>query len=592
MKVLMTGNEAVARGAYEAGVLVASAYPGTPSTEIMENFSQYEGVYAEWAPNEKVAAEVAMGAAVRGVRAFAAMKHVGLNVAADPFMSFAYHGTNGGLVIITADEPNMFSSQNEQDNRLYSTHAKVICIEPSDSQECIDYMKIAFEISEKFDTMVLFRMTTRVCHSKTPVTLGERIVPPTKSFEKNARKYIMVPAHSKARHPEIESNMEVLREYSNKSPLNREEMHDTEIGIICNGMSYQYAQEVMGDKASYLKIGLSNPLPDQMIKDFSKKVKKLYVIEENEPFMEMQIKSWGIECIGKEIFPICGEFSPELIREVLLGIKPDVSYVAENTPPSRPPVLCAGCPHRGIFFELGKYRKKAFFSGDIGCYSLGYLPPFEALDLTIDMGASISAAQGFQRANELSDEANETLKPFALIGDSTFFHSGVTGLLNMTYNHTPVTTIIMDNSITAMTGHQNNPGTGVSAMGNISQKIDIELLVEACGVKKHNIVVVDPYDLKATRTAVKAGYEATEPFVIITRRECALLKPIQKEREKMKCKIDPEKCKFCKSCIRTGCPALQIDHENNKVFIDTVQCNGCTVCLQVCPYDAIERIGE
>jgi indolepyruvate ferredoxin oxidoreductase alpha subunit len=592
MKILMTGNEAVARGAYEAGVLVASAYPGTPSTEIMENFSQYEGVYAEWAPNEKVAAEVAMGAAVRGVRSFAAMKHVGLNVAADPFMSYAYHGSNGGFVIITADEPNMFSSQNEQDNRLYSKHAKVVCLEPSDSQECIDFMKLAFEISEKFDTTVLFRLTTRVCHSKTPVTLGERIVPPTKSFEKNARKYIMVPAHSKMRHPEIEENLKTLEEYSNISPLNKEEFNTADIGIICNGISYQYVKEVMGTNASYLKIGMSNPLPKKLIKEFAKKVKKLYIVEENEPFMETQIKSWGIECTGKDILPICGEFSPELIREVFLGIKSESTYTAENTAPSRPPVLCAGCPHRGLYYELGKYKKKAFFSGDIGCYTLGYLPPFEAMDLSIDMGASISAAQGFQRGNQMASEENEKLKPFALIGDSTFFHSGITGLLNMTYNNTPVTTIILDNSITAMTGHQENPGTGVSAMGSVSQKVDIEKIVLACGIKEENIVTVDPYDLKATKAAVKAGYEATDPFVIITKRECALLKPIMKQREKLKCTIDSEKCKFCKACIRTGCPALQIDHENNKVFIDNLQCNGCTVCMQVCPYNAIEKVGE
>jgi len=507
MKVLMTGNEAVARGAYEAGVTVASAYPGTPSTEIMENFSKYEGVYAEWAPNEKVAAEVAMGAAVRGVRSFAAMKHVGMNVAADPFMSFAYHGSNGGFVIITADEPNMFSSQNEQDNRLYSIHAKVVCLEPSDSQECIDFMKIAFEISEKFDTTVLFRLTTRVCHSKSPVTLGERVVPKTETFVKNPKKYIMVPAHSKTRHPQIEENLIKLKKYSNSSPLNKEEINDTDIGIICNGISYQYVKEVMGDEVSYLKIGMSNPLPDEKIKDFAKKVDKLYIIEENEPFMETQIKSWFIECIGKDLFPICGEFSPELIREKLKGIKPAVSFTPENEAPMRPPVLCAGCPHRGLYFELSKFKNKAFFSGDIGCYTLGYLPPFEAMDLSIDMGASISAAQGYQRGNEKSDEDNSNLKPFALIGDSTFFHSGITGLLNMTYNHTPITVIILDNSITAMTGHQDNPGTGVSVMGSMSQKVDIESMCLACGVKKHNIVVVDPYDLNATYTEGKSRYE-------------------------------------------------------------------------------------
>ncbi len=592
MKVLMTGNEALARGAYEAGVLVASAYPGTPSTEIMENFSQYEGVYAEWAPNEKVAAEVAMGAAVRGVRSFASMKHVGLNVAADPFMSFAYHGSNGGFVIITADEPNMHSSQNEQDNRLFSKLAKVVCLEPSDSQECLDYMKAAFEISETFDTTVMIRVTTRICHSKSPVMMGERKVPEVKVFSKNPEKYIMVPAHSRKRHPVIEENLLKLASFSDKTDLNGIEYFDTKVGIICNGISYQYVKEVMGDQASYLKIGFSNPLPEMKIREFASKVDTLYVIEENEPFMEMQIKSWGIHCIGKDLFPICGEFSPELIREKLLKIPSTSTYENELQAPLRPPVLCAGCPHRGLYQELGKYKKKAFFSGDIGCYTLGYLPPFEAMDLSIDMGASITAAQGFQRANEWATDSQDTLKPFALIGDSTFFHSGITGLINMTYNQTPITTIILDNSITAMTGHQENPGTGISAMGNIADKLSIENLVLACGIKKENLVVIDPYNLEETKKAIKAGFDAVEPYVIISRRECALIKEIQIQRAHQKCQVNWDKCRFCKACIRTGCPALQINQEVNKVQIDSVQCNGCTVCLQVCPFKAIEKGGD
>jgi indolepyruvate ferredoxin oxidoreductase alpha subunit len=592
MKVLMTGNEATARGAYEAGALVGSAYPGTPSTEILENFSQYDGVYGEWAPNEKVAAEVAMGAAVRGVRAFAAMKHVGLNVAADPFMSYAYHGSNGGLVIVSADEPGMHSSQNEQDNRCFAQFAKVAMVEPTDSQECLDFMKEAFHISEAYDTTVLFRMTTRICHSKTPVSLGERTLGKVQPFEKNPEKYIMVPAHARKRHPQLEKNLEALRQYSNQSLLNQEEFNTNEIGIICNGISYQYAKEVLGNQASYLKIGFSHPLPDEKIRSFAKKVKQLVVIEENEPYMEKQIRSWGIDCKGKDLFPLCGEFSPELIREKLLGVKPMIHFNVADTPPSRPPVLCAGCPHRGIYHTLAKYRKKAFFSGDIGCYTLGYLPPFEAMDLSIDMGASISSAQGFQRANLFAEEDEPQLKAFALIGDGTFFHSGITGLLNMTYNQTPVTTIIMDNSITAMTGHQDNPGTGIGAMGTQSDAIQIEKLVSACGIPNENILVVDPYDLDATKKAVEAGYQADLPFVIVSRRECALLKPVQYQRQNMKCKIDPDQCKFCKSCIRTGCPALQIDAQSSKVFIDSVQCNGCTICQQVCPFDAIERIGD
>lgn len=589
MKTIMTGNEAVARGAYEAGVLVASAYPGTPSTEIMENFSKYDGIYAEWAPNEKVATEVAVGASIRGVRTFAAMKHVGVNVAADAFMSYAYHVTNGGFVLITADEPNMFSSQNEQDNRYFALFGKTALIEPADSQECIDYMKEAFEISEKYHTPVVFRVTTRICHSKAIVELKDRINAPVKEFEKDPKKYVMVPANSRRRHPVIEEErIAGLREYSNNCKLNRIEMGDTKIGIITNGVSYQYAREVFGDNASYLKIGFSNPLPDKMIKEFASKVDTLYIIEENEPFMETQIKAMGINCIGKELFPICGEFSPELIREKVFGITPKVAFSTDKEAPLRPPVLCAGCPHRGLFFELGKYKDKAFFSGDIGCYTLGFMPPLQALDSTVCMGASITAGLGFQRGNMMANETKH--KAFALIGDSTFFHSGITGLINMTYNNTPITTIILDNSITGMTGHQDNPGTGKNAMGMEAPAIDIEQLCYACGVKKENLVIVDPYDLEATKAAVKAGYESTEPFVIITKRECALLKPIIKQRANMKCKVDAEKCTACKLCLKSGCPALQFD--GNKVSIDTDQCNGCTVCMQICPFDAIEKVGE
>lgn len=589
MKELMTGNEAIARGAYEAGVLVASAYPGTPSTEIMENFSQYDGIYAEWAVNEKVACEVAAGASMRGVRAFAAMKHVGLNVAADAFMSYSYHVINGGFVLITADEPSMFSSQNEQDNRYYAYFGKTALIEPSDSQDCIDYMKYALEISEKYNTPVLFRVTTRICHSKSIVSLSERVVPPTKEFTKDTRKMLMVPANSRVRHPQIEEQRIVgLREYSNNCPLNTMEINDTKIGILSNGVSYQYSKEVFGDTVSYLKIGMSNPLPDKMIRDFAEKVDKLYVIEENEPFMETQIRAMGIDCIGKDLFPIYWEFSPELIREKITGVAPTISYHTEAQAPLRPPVLCAGCPHRGLFFELGKYKDKAFFSGDIGCYTLGAGNPLNALDSIICMGGSITGAHGFEKATEMSG-ADSFKKSFGLIGDSTFFHSGITGLVNAVYNNTPITTIIMDNSITGMTGHQDNPGTGKNVMGQIAPIINIKALCLACGIKEENLITVDPYDLKATKEAVKIGYEATEPFVIITKRECALLKPIIKERSKMKCKVDADKCRRCKMCLRSGCPALQL---GDKVSIDQDQCNGCSVCLQICPFGAIEKVGE
>lgn len=593
MKILMTGNEAIARGAYEAGVTVASAYPGTPSTEIMENFSQYEGVHSEWAVNEKVACEVAAGASIRGARSFAAMKHVGLNVAADGFMSYAYHVTNGGFVLITADEPNMHSSQNEQDNRYFALFGKTALIEPSDSQECIDFMKEAFEISEKYETPVLFRVTTRTCHSKSIVETGERVVPPIKKFVKDMRKNLMVPAISRARHPEIENKrLAGLREYSNNCSLNKIEYNNKaldkapSIGIITSGIAYQYSKEVMGENASYLKIGFVNPLPDKMIKEFASKVDKLYIIEENDPFIETQVRAMGINCIGKDVFPICGEYSPELLREILLGIKPHGEYNTEMQAPPRSPVLCAGCPHRGLFFELGKYRNKAYFSGDIGCYTLGAMAPLNACDSTICMGGSITGAHGFEKANVMN---NETMKAFALIGDSTFFHSGITGLINTTYNNSAITTIILDNSITGMTGHQDNPGTGKRVTGEIAQKIDIETLCYACGIKKENLLIVDPYDIKATREALKKGYEATEPFVIITKRECALLKPIIKQRANMKSKVDPDKCRSCKACLKCGCPALIFD---GKTKIDTDACNGCGVCVQICPFDAIEKVGE
>ncbi len=588
MKTLMTGNEAIARGAYEAGVTVASAYPGTPSTEIMENFAQYEGVHSEWAVNEKVACEVAAGASIRGARTFAAMKHVGLNVAADGFMSYAYHVTNGGFVLITADEPNMHSSQNEQDNRYFALFGKTALVEPSDSQECLDFMKEAFEISEKYETPVLFRVTTRTCHSKSIVNIGERVVQPIKTYTKDIRKNLMVPANSRARHPEIENKrLAGLREYSNNCALNRVELNNTSIGIITTGISYQYAKEVMGENASYLKLGFLNPLPDTMIKEFAAKVDKLYIIEENDPFIETQVKAMGIECTGKDLFPICGEYSPELLREKLLGIEPVCTYNTELQAPPRPPVLCAGCPHRGLFFELGKYKNKAYFSGDIGCYTLGAMNPLFALDSTICMGGSITGAHGFEKANQIAND--KSMKSFALIGDSTFFHSGITGLINTTYNNSAMTTIILDNSITGMTGHQENPGTGKTVNGQPAPAVDIIALCYACGIKKENLIVVDPYDIKATREALKKGYEATEPFVIVTKRECALLKPIIKKRAHIKSKVHADKCRACKACLKCGCPALVL---GEKISIDQDQCNGCGVCSQICPFDAIERIGE
>ncbi|WP_346929334.1 indolepyruvate ferredoxin oxidoreductase subunit alpha [Clostridium sp.] len=586
-KVIMTGNEAIARGAYEAGCHVASAYPGTPSTEILENFALYEGVYAEWAPNEKVGFEVASGASIGGARALTTMKHVGLNVAADPLFTMAYEGVNGGFVVITADDPGMHSSQNEQDNRFYAPHAKVAMIEPSNSQECLEYMKEAYEISEKFDTLVLFRVTTRISHSKTVVEVGDKQAVEVKPYEKNIKKYIMTPGHSKIKHYEVEERLEKLRQYSNSTKLNRMEIGDTKIGIITSGISYEYCKEVFGDSASYLKIGFSYPLPDEMIKEFATKVEKLYVVEENDPYLENAVKALGINCIGKEVIPICEELNPAIIRSGILGEENKITYTADTNPPSRPPVLCPGCPHRGIFYAVSKY-KDVISSGDIGCYTLGMNAPLSVTDTVICMGASISAGVGMERASIVANR--EGKKVFAFIGDSTFFHSGVTGLIESVYNNTPIVTVILDNRITGMTGHQENPGTGKTLQNREAPMVDIEALVLACGIKKENIRVVDPYKIEETSKAVKEAHDSTEPFVIITKQPCALIKDVLKKRANLKCKIDVEKCKKCKMCLKTGCPALKF--QNGIVEIDESMCNGCEICKQVCPFDAIEKVGE
>lgn len=586
-KVIMTGNEAIARGAYEAGCHVASAYPGTPSTEILENFALYDNVYAEWAPNEKVAFEVASGASIAGARALTTMKHVGLNVAADPLFTMAYEGVNGGFVVVTADDPGMHSSQNEQDNRFYAPHAKVALIEPSNSQECIDYMGEAYDISESYDTVVLFRTTTRVCHSKTVVEVNEKIERAIKPYEKNIKKYIMTPGHSRAKHYEVEDRLEALRKYSNSTKLNRMEMGDTAIGIITSGVSYEYCREVLGENASYLKIGFAYPLPDEMIREFAAKVDKLYVVEENDPYLENAVKAMGIQCIGKEVIPICNELNPDIIRKGILGEKNQVNYkIVEVNPPSRPPVLCPGCPHRGIFYAVSKY-KDVVATGDIGCYTLGMNAPLNVTDTVICMGASISAGVGIERVNRI--EGRDDKKVFAFIGDSTFFHSGVTGLIESVYNNTPLVTVILDNRITGMTGHQENPGTGKTLQNRPAPIVDIEALVLATGIKKENIRVVDPYKLKETEAAVKDAHDSKEPFVIITKQPCALIKDVLKKRANMSCKVT-EKCRKCKMCLKTGCPALQF--KNGVVSIDDSMCNGCELCKDVCPFDAIEKVGE
>jgi indolepyruvate ferredoxin oxidoreductase alpha subunit len=586
LKRIMTGNEAIARGAYEAGCKVAAAYPGTPSTEVLENIALYKEIYSQWSVNEKVALEVAGGASIAGARALCAMKHVGLNVAADPLFTLAYTGVSGGLVVVTADDPGLHSSQNEQDNRYYAIHAKVAMIEPSDSQECLDYVKYAFQLSEKYDIPVLFRVTTRICHSKSLVSMGVREDIGVKEYKKDVKKYCMVPAFGRERHVVVEQKLAQLREYSNESPLNRIEWEDNKIGIIAGGISYQHAREVMGDDASYLKIGLSFPLPEKLIREFAAGVEKLYVIEENEPYMETFVKSLGIKCIGKDAFPICGELNPEIIEKVLRPKKTESTCTLDISIPTRPPVLCAGCPHRGLFYALKKY-KDAIVTGDIGCYSLSIMPPLDVTHTLICMGAGISAGIGFEKALM---QAQEGKKVFGCMGDSTFFHSGITSLIDAVYNKSKMAVIILDNRITAMTGHQENPGTGKTLRGDISPVVDIEQIVRAIGVKEENVRVVDPYDLTETQEAVKKAYEASEPFVIIAKRPCALIKEVQKMRASLKCTINQDKCTNCKMCLRIGCPAIAF--KDDVMVVDQASCNGCTLCMQVCRFDAIERSGE
>ena len=584
VKKIMTGNEAIARGAWEAGLHVAAAYPGTPSTEILENLATYKEVYSEWAPNEKVAVEVAGGASMAGARALAAMKHVGLNVAADPMFTYAYTGVNGGFVIVTADDPGLFSSQNEQDNRYYAMHAKLAMLEPSDSQECHDFIKEAFEISEKFDTPLLFRVTTRICHSKGLVEPGERAEVAVKPYVKNTSKFVMAPAAAKKRKYIMEERIAAMKEFSETTPLNRVERGTGKVGIITSGISYNHAKEVFGDEASYLKLGFTWPLPAKKIAEFAASVETLYVIEENEPYLEDFVKTLGIKCAGREKLPWVDELTPEIVRRAFFPeIAEKGGYKTDVQAPPRPPVLCAGCTHRGFFYEIGKY-KDVVVTGDIGCYTLGMVPPLSALDSTICMGASVSNGAGFYKAVQ---KAGRSEKVFAVIGDSTFFHSGITGLIDVVVNKAAIVVVILDNRITAMTGHQENPGTGRTLMGAKTHQVDLKALCMACGVEESNIRLIDPYDLKATKDAIQAGHDSTEPFVIITTQPCALIKSVVKARANMKCKVDEAKCIKCKLCLKAGCPA--VNYRDGRVYIDRDSCNGCEVCAQICPRGAIAR---
>ncbi len=582
MKKLMSGNEAIARGAYEAGVTIAAAYPGTPSTEILEHMVDYKDViYSEWAPNEKVAAEVAIGGSIAGSRSLAAMKHVGVNVAADPIFTYAYLGVNGGFVLVSADDPSMHSSQNEQDNRYYAKFAKMAMIEPSDSQEAKDFLVEAYNISEQFDIPVLFRVTTRICHSKSIVELGERQEVGHKPYIKNINKYVATPANAKRLHVVVEERLKALEKFANTSALNKVEYNDTKIGILTASVSYQYAKEVFGDKASYLKLGFTYPLPMDLIREFASKVDTLYVIEELEPFMEEQIKAAGIKCIGKELIPNIYELNPDIVAKAMLNETTEVKSVDVEIA-ARPPVLCPGCPHRGFFYAISK-KKNTVVAGDIGCYTLGAMPPLEGIDTCICMGAGISAAMGMAKSFEVS---GRDTKVFGVVGDSTFFHSGITGAIDIVYNKGKMVPVVLDNRITGMTGHQENPGTGKTLMGEDAVEIDIVEVLKSIGYKK--VAVVDPCDLKAMNAVIDESMVSTEPYAIVTKRPCILIKGL--EPSKVKCQVKTDKCKKCKMCLKVGCPAVFF--KDGASYIDKSMCVGCEVCMQVCKFDAIEKVGE
>lgn len=573
-KKLLIGNEAVARGLYEGGLRVASSYPGTPSTEITECIAKYDDVYSEWAPNEKVAMEVAVGSSIAGARSFCAMKHVGLNVAADPLFTASYTGVNAGMVIAVADDPGMHSSQNEQDSRHYAKAAKILMLEPSDSEECLEYAKAAYELSEKFDTPVIIRLTTRVAHSRSIVNIGERNDIGVKEYVKNPGKYVMMPAMAKKRHIVVEDRMVAEREWAETASINTVEYNDKKIGVISSGICYQYAKEALGDRVSYLKLGCVNPLPIELIKNFAANCDKVYVLEELDPFIEEHCKQIGIDVIGKDAFTLQGEYSQNLIAKVIFGeTKPTMK--ADIDIPARPPVLCAGCPHRGLYYALKKL--KLTVSGDIGCYTLGALPPIGMMDTCVCMGASVSALHGRNKADE-----NNCKNSVAVIGDSTFIHSGITGLIDIAYNQSNSTVIILDNSITGMTGHQDNPTTGKTIKGDPTTAVSLELLAKAVGIDR--VRVVDPYNLKECEDVIREEVAADEPSVVISRRPCALLKYV---KHNPPLKINKDKCVGCKMCMKIGCPAISM--RDGKSEIDFTQCVGCNVCSQLCKFDAIEE---
>ena len=573
MKQLMIGNAAVSRGLYEAGCGLISSYPGTPSTEITETAAKYPEIYCEWAPNEKVAMEVAFGASLGGVRSACCMKHVGLNVAADPLYTMSYTGVNAGVVICVADDPAMHSSQNEQDSRHHAIASKVPMLEPADAAESRDFAQKAFELSEKYDTPVLLRMCTRIAHSQSLVEPGERNEAAAKPYEKNPAKYIMMPAMAKKRHPFVEQRTADLTAFAETCDLNREEWGGTDIGIITTGASYQYVKEVLGDEVSVLKLGMVNPLPVERIKNFAKKVKRLIVVEELDPIIENHCKALGLDVEGKNLFSMIGEFSQETVAKAFGKALPKTVSL-DTEAPVRPPMMCAGCPHRGMFYTLSKLKLTVM--GDIGCYTLGAQQPLAAIDTTLCMGASVSGLHGFNKA------AGAAGKTVAVIGDSTFMHSGMTGLVNIAYNDTPSTVIILDNSITGMTGHQQNPTTGFNLRGEPAAAVNLEALCKALGIDR--VRVVDPYDLAACEAVVKEELAVDAPSVIISRRPCVLLKHVKHDKP---VKVNTDKCVGCKSCMKLGCPAIRI--VDGKAQIDDTLCVGCHVCEQMCRLDAIEE---
>ncbi len=574
MKKLLLGNAAVARGAYEAGCKLVSSYPGTPSTEITESVTEYDNIYVEWAPNEKVAAEVAIGASIAGGRAMSCMKHVGLNVMADPVFTVSYIGANGGLVFCVADDPGMHSSQNEQDSRHYAEAAKIMMLEPSDSSECKEFTKAAFSLSEEYDTPVFIRLSTRVSHSQSLVELCDPDEAPLKDYEKNIPKHVMMPAMAKGRHVVVEQRTEKLKKLAENCQFNTIEKNGSKIGVIAAGTTYVYAKEALGDKVDYLKLGMVFPLSEKLIKDFAANYDELWVIEELDPFIETFVKSIGVECKGKEYFTLLGEYSQNMIKKAVLGVETEA--IADAQIPNRPPVLCVGCPHRGTFYVLKKLGVTV--SGDIGCYTLGAVAPLQSVDTTICMGASVSAAHGMAKVR--GAEFNKKL--VSVIGDSTFIHSGITGLIDIVYNKGANTVIILDNSITGMTGHQENPTTGKTIRGEETRQVDLELLCKAVGVER--VRIEDPFDLKGFEAAVKEELAADEPSVIIAQRPCALLKTVKYTG---RCTVDNDKCKSCKMCMKLGCPAISF--KDGKAVIDHSQCNGCGLCVSVCPFGAIVK---